>query len=96
MKVKVLGTGCAKCNKLYALAAQAISNTGAPAELAKQAPRFVTLGEAEAESMADLGEAAAGGDAEAFDGISARMGENAAESDAIAIAMGATSCTANS
>ncbi len=35
MKVKVLGTGCAKCNKLYALAEQAISDTGASAELAK-------------------------------------------------------------
>ncbi|MBW2526310.1 MAG: TM0996/MTH895 family glutaredoxin-like protein [Deltaproteobacteria bacterium] len=35
MKVKVLGTGCAKCNKLYALAEQAITDTGAPAELSK-------------------------------------------------------------
>ncbi len=35
MKVKVLGTGCAKCNKLYTLAEQAISDTGAPAELGK-------------------------------------------------------------
>jgi len=35
MKVEVLGTGCAKCSKLYTLAQQAISDTGATAELAK-------------------------------------------------------------
>lgn len=35
MKVEVLGTGCTKCNKLYALVEQAIADTGAPAELSK-------------------------------------------------------------
>ncbi len=35
MKVNVLGTGCAKCNKLYALAEDAISATGVTAELSK-------------------------------------------------------------
>lgn len=35
MQIKVLGTGCAKCNKLYALVEQAISATGAAAELSK-------------------------------------------------------------
>ena len=35
MKVEVLGTGCAKCSKLYELAEQAITDTGAPAELSK-------------------------------------------------------------
>ncbi len=35
MKIKVLGTGCAKCEKLYALTEQAMGDTGASAELAK-------------------------------------------------------------
>ena len=35
MKIEVLGTGCAKCNKLYSLAEKAISATGATAELSK-------------------------------------------------------------
>jgi small redox-active disulfide protein 2 len=35
VKVKVLGTGCAKCNKLYGLVEQAIRDTGVAAEIAK-------------------------------------------------------------
>ena len=35
MKIKVLGTGCAKCNKLYAEAEKAIAHSGAKAELEK-------------------------------------------------------------
>jgi small redox-active disulfide protein 2 len=35
MKIKVLGTGCAKCKKLYALAEQAIARAGVEAELTK-------------------------------------------------------------
>ncbi len=35
MKVKVLGTGCPKCKKLYAEAENAIKDSGIPAELEK-------------------------------------------------------------
>ena len=35
MKIKVLGTGCAKCNKLYAEAEKAIAHSGVNAELEK-------------------------------------------------------------
>lgn len=33
MKVEVLGTGCAKCNKLYEAAKEAVANTGVQAEV---------------------------------------------------------------
>jgi small redox-active disulfide protein 2 len=35
MKIKVLGTGCAKCKKLYAEAERAIATSGKPVELEK-------------------------------------------------------------
>ncbi len=35
MQVKILGTGCAKCNKLYDIVAQAIAELGVDAELTK-------------------------------------------------------------
>ncbi len=35
MKIKVLGTGCAKCKKLYAEAEKAIAESGLEAELEK-------------------------------------------------------------
>ena len=35
MKIKVLGTGCPKCKKLYAEAEKAIAASGVPAELEK-------------------------------------------------------------
>jgi small redox-active disulfide protein 2 len=35
MDVKVLGTGCAKCKKLYAEAEKAIAQSGVPATLTK-------------------------------------------------------------
>lgn len=35
MRVKILGTGCAKCNKLYAEAEKAIADSGVAAELEK-------------------------------------------------------------
>lgn len=35
MKIKVLGTGCAKCKKLYAEAEKAVAQSGQPAELEK-------------------------------------------------------------
>ena len=35
MKIKVLGTGCAKCKKLYAEAEKAVSASGVSAELEK-------------------------------------------------------------
>ncbi len=35
MKIQVLGTGCAKCKKLYAEVERAISASGLPAELEK-------------------------------------------------------------
>jgi small redox-active disulfide protein 2 len=35
MEIKVLGTGCAKCNKLYAEAEQAIAHAGVPVTLTK-------------------------------------------------------------
>ena len=35
MKILVLGTGCAKCNKLYAEAEKAIAYSGVSAELEK-------------------------------------------------------------
>lgn len=35
MKIEVLGTGCAKCKRLYANAEQAISDLGIDAELVK-------------------------------------------------------------
>ncbi|MHC5083767.1 MAG: thioredoxin family protein, partial [Planctomycetota bacterium] len=35
MKVQILGTGCKKCNDLYANAEKAITETGATAELEK-------------------------------------------------------------
>ncbi len=35
MKIQVLGTGCAKCTKLYAEVEQAIAQTGVEAELSK-------------------------------------------------------------
>lgn len=35
MKVKVLGTGCPKCKKLYAEAEKAIADSGVAAELEK-------------------------------------------------------------
>ena len=35
MKVSILGTGCAKCDKLYRTAAQAIEELGLDAELEK-------------------------------------------------------------
>ncbi len=35
MKVSILGTGCAKCDKLYATARQAIDELGLDAELEK-------------------------------------------------------------
>lgn len=35
MKIKVLGTGCAKCKKLYAEAEKAVAASGVAAELEK-------------------------------------------------------------
>jgi small redox-active disulfide protein 2 len=35
MDLKVLGTGCAKCKKLYAEAEQAVAQAGVPATLTK-------------------------------------------------------------
>lgn len=35
MKIQVLGTGCAKCKKLYAEAEKAVSASGLPAQLEK-------------------------------------------------------------
>jgi len=35
MEIKVLGTGCMKCQKLYAEAEQAIAQAGVPATLVK-------------------------------------------------------------
>ncbi len=35
MKIKVLGPGCAKCNKLYSEAEKAIAHSGVKAELEK-------------------------------------------------------------
>lgn len=35
MKIKILGTGCAKCRKLYAEAEKAIAEAGGGAELEK-------------------------------------------------------------
>jgi small redox-active disulfide protein 2 len=35
MEVKVLGTGCSSCKKLYAAAEQAIAQSGQPASLSK-------------------------------------------------------------
>ncbi len=35
MKVSILGTGCAKCDKLYAHAEQALAELGVTAELEK-------------------------------------------------------------
>ena len=35
MKIQVLGTGCIKCNKLYAEVEKAIAQTGVSAELSK-------------------------------------------------------------
>jgi small redox-active disulfide protein 2 len=35
MKIQVLGTGCAKCQKLYAEAKKAVEQTGADVELSK-------------------------------------------------------------
>ena len=35
MKIKVLGTGCVKCRKLYAEAEKAIASSGVKAELEK-------------------------------------------------------------
>jgi small redox-active disulfide protein 2 len=35
MKIKVLGTGCAKCKKLYAEAEKAIATSGKPVVLEK-------------------------------------------------------------
>jgi small redox-active disulfide protein 2 len=35
MKIQILGTGCAKCNKLYAEAEKAIAQAGLPVELEK-------------------------------------------------------------
>lgn len=35
MKIKVLGTGCMKCKKLYAEAEKAIAASGVPVELEK-------------------------------------------------------------
>jgi small redox-active disulfide protein 2 len=35
MKIEVLGTGCAKCNKLYEAAKEAVAKSGVAAEIAK-------------------------------------------------------------
>ena len=35
MKIKVLGTGCAKCKKLYAETEKAVAASGVPVELEK-------------------------------------------------------------
>ena len=35
MKIEVLGTGCAKCKKLYELVQKVVSDTGAEAEITK-------------------------------------------------------------
>jgi small redox-active disulfide protein 2 len=35
MDIKVLGTGCAKCKKLYEQAEKAVTNSGQPASLTK-------------------------------------------------------------
>jgi small redox-active disulfide protein 2 len=35
MKIEVLGTGCAKCNKLYEAAKEAVGKAGVEAEVAK-------------------------------------------------------------
>ena len=35
MKIEVLGTGCAKCNKLYEAAKEAVSAAGVDAQLTK-------------------------------------------------------------
>lgn len=35
MEIKVLGTGCAKCHKLYAETEKAVAQAGVPAQLSK-------------------------------------------------------------
>ena len=35
MKIEIMGTGCMKCNKLYAAAKQAVERTGVDAEVTK-------------------------------------------------------------
>jgi small redox-active disulfide protein 2 len=35
MKIEILGTGCAKCNKLYEAAKEAVASTGTDAEVVK-------------------------------------------------------------
>ncbi len=35
MKIEILGTGCAKCNKLYEAVREAVSRTGTDAEVIK-------------------------------------------------------------
>jgi small redox-active disulfide protein 2 len=35
MEIKILGTGCAKCQKLYDAAAQAVQQSGVTADLSK-------------------------------------------------------------
>lgn len=35
MKIEVLGTGCAKCNKLYEAAKEAVATAGVDAEVVK-------------------------------------------------------------
>jgi small redox-active disulfide protein 2 len=35
MKIKILGTGCAKCKKLYAEAEKAVAASGVPVEIEK-------------------------------------------------------------
>ncbi len=46
MEIKILGTGCAKCHKLYAEAEKAVAQAGVPAELSKveQITEIMTYG----------------------------------------------------
>jgi len=41
MKIKILGTGCRKCRKLYAEAEKAVAASGVAAELEKVSPPSV-------------------------------------------------------
>ena len=58
MEVKVLGTGCAKCQKLFDVAQQAVQESGVPADLSKveKIDEIVTYGVAMTPGLVIAGE----------------------------------------
>ena len=80
MQVKILGTGCAKCNKLYEIAAKAIAETGVDAELVKveKIDEIVTYGVAMTPGLVIDGQVKSAGKLPSVSRVASWLRENGA------------------